>query len=151
MMLPRFPKLKFLKVVSVTMIAITEKLKMRKYHSFYHLLSFSIPRQMVWKKCSPSVIFNHVYLSKNLRNNISLFTCVLFGVFWLFLTPLLLLAMFNMVYCKNFPGQNLPYSFDQIKLKGSILSSKVRNPWKFFKPNNPKEDQILESKNFRVV
>ena len=80
--------------------------------------------------------------------------------FWSILTfsmSLLLLAMFNMVYCKNFLGQNLPYSYDQIKLKGSTLSSKITNPWKFFKPNNPKgqprflKEKTLEWFNILVI
>ena len=65
--------------------------------------------------------------------------------------------MFNMVYCKNFLGQNLPYSYDQIKLKGSTLSSKITNPWKFFKPNNPQgqprflKEKTLEWFNILVI
>ena len=74
--------------------------------------------------------------------------------FWSILTfsmSLLLLAMFNMVYFKNFPGQNLPYSYDQIKLKGSTLSSKVTNPWKFFNPNNPKRQlRFLKEKTLEL-
>ena len=47
---------------------------------------------------------NYVHSSKNLRNNIWLLLCVLvgqFNVFWMFL---LLLAVFDMDFSKDFPG-----------------------------------------------
>ena len=58
----RFPKLDFLKAVSVTMIANSEKMKIKKSHPLNDFYVFSPPLLMVspkdfLKNCSPYPIF----------------------------------------------------------------------------------------------
>ena len=60
---------------------------------------------------------NYVYSFKYLRNIISLFLNACVGASSYFLNVLLLLAMFERVFCKDFPGESFSQFYNQIKCK----------------------------------
>ena len=97
---------------------------------YFFLLSFWFPHRFFIKLLPPSPnqffknfmssfkkggeVGNYVYPSKNLLNNICVYFLEYFHVFGMFL---LRLAMFDMVFCKYFPGKNFLHFYEQIKQK----------------------------------
>lgn len=63
------------------------------------------------------MVQNYVYSFKYLRNIISLFLYACVGASSYFLNVLLLLAMFDRVFCKDFPGESFSNFYNQIKCK----------------------------------
>ena len=103
----RFPKLNFLKTVSVTIITNREKMKVKKSHPLYNFCISSFLALLLLqidflKNCSTTQFFGNfipssekglgggrklcIFIPKSdLRNNIWLFLCVFVGAFWCFL------------------------------------------------------------------
>ena len=144
-----FSEIYFLKALSLTMIGNSVEIKM-KYNfctlsppllifSIYfikfcsHLPNFLKVSFSLSKKREQKTMCIHLKIQKIVSDSFCVFSLEHFDIFGMFL---LLLAVLNMIFCKDFPGQNFTHFYNQIKLKaGNRLHppNKNKNTWKLFK------------------
>ena len=134
-----FPKLDFLKAVSVNMVADSAKMKMKIYHpilvsptnflkkflplaNFFETLSSSLKR---WVGGGRKLCF-HLKIYLKLFNSFCVFLLEHIGFFWMFLL-LLAITMNTIIQNKREDRQSVT----------SFSWARLTRPWKLLKPNKP--------------